>query len=524
MKRIRWILLLTAVLLLCGCGKQKPLSYSDPLDGIFRSHPDGSFTSGNIHFPLEETVTFSYLVNADTKTMEVNSGNLSNNAFWKELERRTNVKFQFVTIPAGGNMKKYLEQLPASEFPDLVMLTTDYKLNEAFEGRYLDLTDLLPQYAPDYSQLLSDSGEEYLSKLGDRIYGISSIYRENPEIFAGLVIRKDWLDELRLPVPETYDDMETVLRAFKNQKGCKAPLALTARSYQNFAVGYDVYLDYTGDVFYFEDGKVKSSLLENPDGCLAFLKRMHSWYQEGLISPNFILSDTLFADANYLNSGMSGVAEIMYTQLDTAFQPIAESGGELASVLFPVMEDGEKLQPSVMLAQNRTNCKVVVSGECRSPEILLGVLNYLFTEEGSLLADYGIEGETYELDENGLPRFTQEMLDNLADNVREKTMPPGWGPYYASTNRLIVGEARKATEMIQKEKSLRMPELVLRQEMFVELERSREEIRNLVRESFLAFITGQKDFDEWEDFLSQLDEEGIRDFISAYQKACDEVF
>ncbi len=37
--------------------------------------------------------------------------------------------------------------------------------------------------------------------------------------YAGLMIRKDWLDELGLEIPVTYDDWEIVLTKFKEEKG-----------------------------------------------------------------------------------------------------------------------------------------------------------------------------------------------------------------------------------------------------------------------------------------------------------------
>ena len=38
------------------------------------------------------------------------------------------------------------------------------------------------------------------------------------KIFGGLVLRADWLKELNLPVPETIEQWETTLRAFKEKK------------------------------------------------------------------------------------------------------------------------------------------------------------------------------------------------------------------------------------------------------------------------------------------------------------------
>ena len=59
----------------------------------------------------------------------------------------------------------------------------------------------------------------------------------------GLQIRQDWLDDLGLEHPKTYDEYYDVLTAFKNQKNASAPMMLSRNgSYQgNFsASGYGV--------------------------------------------------------------------------------------------------------------------------------------------------------------------------------------------------------------------------------------------------------------------------------------------
>ena len=48
-------------------------------------------------------------------------------------------------------------------------------------------------------------------------------------------------------------------------------------------------------------------------------------------------------------------------------------------------------------------------------EATLAWINYINSEEGRTLLNYGIEGETFEYDENGQPRLMQYLLDMQAD-------------------------------------------------------------------------------------------------------------
>ena len=50
-------------------------------------------------------------------------------------------------------------------------------------------------------------------------------------MFSGPILRKDWLDELGLEVPETIDEWENVLAQFKEKKGATAPLTILSSNF-----------------------------------------------------------------------------------------------------------------------------------------------------------------------------------------------------------------------------------------------------------------------------------------------------
>lgn len=55
---------------------------------------------------------------------------------------------------------------------------------------------------------------------------------------------------------------------------------------------------------------------------------------------------------------------------------------------------------------------------CKNPEAAIKVLNYINSDEGQLLAYYGVEGEQYEM-VDGKPRMKQEWLDKYKANPKE---------------------------------------------------------------------------------------------------------
>ena len=58
------------------------------------------------------------------------------------------------------------------------------------------------------------------------------------------------------------------------------------------------------------------------------------------------------------------------------------------------------------------NMSVSVSTACEDVELVVRFFNYFFTEEGSLLANYGTEGFTFTYNDRGDPVYTEVITNN----------------------------------------------------------------------------------------------------------------
>ena len=85
---------------------------------------------------------------------------------------------------------------------------------------------------------------------------------------------------------------------------------------------------------------------------------------------------------------------------------------ELAGAITPVLNKGDKIHFDWREAGASTNglCISTALEEDRVP-LLLKMWDYTMSEEGQLFANWGVEGVTFEYDENGNPRFT-ELVTN----------------------------------------------------------------------------------------------------------------
>lgn len=242
----------------------------------------------------------------------------------------------------------YQEQLnlriAAGEMPDVFIPVNGMETELMESGALLDLTDLLQEYAPnlwnaipeeiwDTMRALDPSGE-------GRIYCIPQVinYGRN-----GGMIRKDWLDNLGLEMPETQEEFVEVLRAFKEQDpngngiadeiptGGRAEARWMGQLFGMYGItmweGYPQWDIYDGELTY-------SGVTQNMRDALEWL---HSLYEEGLLDPETLLNDKAAWDGK-INSDKVGVWEhIPQESYNYAENIQAATGAEAEIAILPAI-------------------------------------------------------------------------------------------------------------------------------------------------------------------------------------------
>ena len=139
--------------------------------------------------------------------------------------------------------------LASGDYPELVYgagLYPNGMVKGVEDGVFLDLTEFIPMYMPNYEALRRSDETVYKDTVTDEersvaIYGLAcndeGIKAE--QVFAGFLVRQDWLDALKLSLPETMDDWHDMLVAFKENYQCEAPY-LMFRDGMDFVTAYGV--------------------------------------------------------------------------------------------------------------------------------------------------------------------------------------------------------------------------------------------------------------------------------------------
>lgn len=339
--------------------------------------------------------------------------------FFQEWQKRTGVRLKFIQPPANRAKEALNVLLASGEVPDMIEYEWERfpggpqkAINDGFIRK---LNDVIDRYAPNLKRYLQEHPEvDKQVKTAEGSYYLFPFIRESDQLrtFQGPIIRRDWLDDLGLGVPETIEEWYTVLKAFKEKKGAEAPLsflgvpnALQAMENGAFSGAFGVIKG-----FYLLDGRVKYGPLE--PGYKAFIATFRQWYKEGLIDRNIAAVDTRSLDASIL-SGRSGATIWNAGAGIGTWQPLltaADPEARLAGAPYPVLRKGERPfygQRSHYVSSGG----VAISAKSDQVVKAVRMLDYGYSPEGHMFFNFGMKGISYTM-KGDYPQYTDLILRN----------------------------------------------------------------------------------------------------------------
>lgn len=490
--------------------------------------------TGEFQLPIvDEPTTLSYFV-ADDSNAAIMTTDWNDNEFYQEMERRTGVHLEFEMVSSADYQTNFNLMIASGNLADMIYVGASYYaegVDAAIDdGYFLDLTDLVDEYMPNYEKIrTSDIQYELLSTTDSgRLGAVYELRQSKQGPWLGLWIRQDWLDDLNLDTPVTFDDYHEVLTAFKNEKGATAPLILNFSGsdgeFGTMSGGLNVLNSWQLD----ETGKVNFG--PYMDAWKEYVTIMHQWYTEGLIDPDFMATDERTADMAKVVTGASGLFAALYT-MPSVYEAASEDPNmNLAPVNPPVMNEGD--EGHIRLRDSYTSGNTAISADSENWEVALRWLDYLYTDEGALLANYGVEGDTFEFDENGKPVFTDKILNNengwtMTQTVASYLCPSAGIANWSDWTRELAGvpEKDQACYDVWSEFSddWRLPSSVtLTQEESTERAALYADISTIVKEQTAQFISGALDIESnWDAYISALEASGMERAIEITQAAYD---
>jgi len=407
--------------------ESKTPSQQEPKDsGNDKGTDSGKEEDGVVTYPLnikqDEPIKYWKPISGDLLRKEGVSSD--NGTGWAEgLQERTGLKIEFINPAAGQEGEQFNLLLASGDLPDII----EYPWLNAYpagpddaikKGLVADLTDVMEKWAPDFIKYIRSHGDlDKKFKTDEGKYWGFGFIREDPKlcIWRGPVIRKDLLDKAGLPVPETIDDWNTTLKAFKDM-GIEYPFSQDRLGNLINEGAFCAWGAMPG--IYQVNGKVVYGPIE--EGFKDVLLLLRGWYADGLLDPNFLTNDGKTLNT-LVTSGKVG-ATIGNTGggIGAWTPPLKENipDAQLVAAPYPVLNKGDRPQFGQKEQDFYQNYIVAtISPKSKYFEECVKLLNYGYTEEGDLFMNYGIEGVTYDMI-NGYPTMRPEIV-NAPDNKAE---------------------------------------------------------------------------------------------------------
>jgi len=467
---------------------------------------------------------------------------------WQEFEKKTGIKIIFDAKPSNELSEVVQLRLAAKQdVPDMIIFPAQqdgaYLAKHYSDGSLIALNEYIDKYAVNMQKIFKDY-PEYKSAMtlpDGSIVGLGNMVATKYS-FRTQAIRKDWLDRLGLSMPTTPDELINVAKAFiqndMNGNGQADEIGMSGYGTQWKELGHAWGLHYvTGDGWTVRNGKVTfEPVTEEYKDFLKFLRRC---VQEGVFPADWASVDKSTHTARLINSqcGIEVRADAtnIINYLDET-NSMRKNNPDAEWRLIPPLDGpyGKGILVKEPVAQRwRT---LVVTSANKYPAETVKWLDYtIFSEEGQMYKNYGIEGLTYEIENGKIKKLPSDLHQNkpAADGSWL-----GYGDYLPmiQTNEIVemgfshIVPNPDESHLVQEIKSM-WPYV---EEPFVppipEVEDGKRlsallaDIKTYVDEMFYKFVSGDVDIDaEFDNYVKKLQSVGLSEVIEIYQKGYDKI-
>lgn len=459
--------------------------------------------------------------------------------YYKELENLTGIHLDFVIVPIFTANESFSVMVAGGEYCDIMNLFTQYYTDgaeSAIEDEIIiDLAEYLDEYMPNYKASLALNKEFVIQSYTDNgcLPSANTLWVETEGVSAGPYIRKDWCDAVGMDLPVTYDDYEKLFEAWAVELGKTdfyglAPYGVDSGN--TMSAGYAT-AGYQGtesarDPFLVIDGTVEYG--PTNDGFREYLEMMARWFEKGYINRDYTSWASSGIPMDEQVNGTIGYATTERDRMQTIMEMSDDPDIELVGVTIPVKNEGDVAH--YRNAEYLISVGSSISTECEDIDLAVKYIDFMYSDEGTFLANYGIVGETCEIDENGEPQLTEIVTDNDTYNltVAAVVYTKFSGPMRNYDSRLmknfqpVILEANE--KWLQADEEYVFPyNAQMSAELRSEYASIMNEISTYVTQMTNTFITGQKELndDTWAEYTGTVESMNLTRAVEIKQISYD---
>jgi putative aldouronate transport system substrate-binding protein len=486
--------------------------------------------------------------------------NYDDNDLTKLIEDKFSVDIQWTLGPPEAGLEKQNVLLASGNYPAVFFAGEFSQVDQIKYGRsgiLIPLNDLIEKYGPNIKKAFEQS--PYLLKAATapdgNIYSLPVVEEcGHCEYAQKYWINTEWLKALGLEMPKTTDEFYEVLKAFKDKdpNGNGKPDEIPLTGTPDWWHGNVIYFlmnafTYASDMTFLSlhDGTVDISAnkTEWKEG-LAYLNKL---YKEGLLDPQAFTQKT---------DGFDGVVNNPDTVIvgsfasGCCFPTVTDDGRHTQYAAIPPLKGPQGTQLTAYFGGQVGNGLFAITNNATEEQQIkaMQIVDYLFSEEGSINEMYGPKGTYWEdaapddVGIDGKPaifkvignQFNAEEggnKQNTWDNNLKYTpaylfngIAQGQDLTKANAYERVLSNNTEPYKPFKPKETFPLA-IWLNPDQATELAQLQTDIQTYIDTNAAQFITGQKNLDtDWDAYVQGFNGLGLDRFLKANQEAYDEQY
>ncbi len=378
---------------------------------------------------------YSSATNANWNNMQDDVG--------KEITAKTGVSLD-IRFSMGDDNQDIALIASSGDYPDLIAPQgAASTLVDA--DAMLDLTDLIDKYAPNIKRVAGENlSHMRWSKEDPSIYFIPTLDTISSRDVEGVtdavgpfMLQHAVVKELGYPTIRTLQDFENAIKAYYDKHpaidGQKTiPLSLNADDWNIIFTVTNPAFIVTGapdDGEYYVDPETKEAILhyKRPEE-KEYFRWLNHMNDIGLIDPESFVQKNDQWKAKIASGRVLGVIGATWQFNDAKRSLIQEGKAERTFGIYDV-----NLSPDMKTRVNQVSAfsggwGIGITKDCKDPVRAIKFLDFLASDEGQVLNNWGVEGKQYVV-ENGKRVIPPDVLDQKVNNANAFFKDTGVGSY-----------------------------------------------------------------------------------------------
>lgn len=524
----------------------------------------GAASSGTVNpkgeFPIvNEPETLKILIRASNGVSDY-----EDNAYTQWLEEQTGLELDFDVAPNNDEeaRQKLNLVLASGTLPDVIVnfgvsLADQQVL--ADQGLIISVDELIAEYGDEFATVMSEVPQiaEITTLQDGKMYSLPEINEcYHCTLAQKAWIYQPWLDALGLEVPATTEELHTVLSAFKNDDpngdgvADEIPWSAAVAGGWNSQIERFIMHSFvlnswqatdTARLFLDEDGMIHAAYAD--EGWKKGLEYLAQLYSEGLIDPQAFTNDStqLKALAENPDTPILGFVQEGWPGMFLDWGGASGRWEEYVPIAPLLGPDGVQVMPQSPYSLI-SNGKYLITSAAKNPAAAYRLADLMYSYEATLRNALGRPDEEWVWSEPGAEGIDGgEARYKVIAIYNEGEQNFSWNqgaPNYRSAEfrlaqeynpddpleRLLFNWSNDLYQPYAKPE-MQVPPLTFTSEQSQRLGELRTALTTLVDQSFAGFVTGQLDIESgWDQYLSELENNNLSEFLSIYQAAYDAKF